>query len=109
MNAKFLPHKDYDYLPLSPLYLSRASIEKYLLEKSRIISQSPGERNYHVFYYLLTGADSDLKRKLRLLDINEYNYLTQVSVSYECVQVCVCVYMYMYVYVQVCACVQTCM
>ena len=57
---------------------TRASIEKYLLEKSRIVSQSPEERNYHVFYYLLAGADPELKDKLKLLDINQYSYLTQV-------------------------------
>ena len=62
-------------LPPSP---RSASIVKYLLEKSRIISQAPGERNYHVFYYLLAGADAQLKRSLNLLDINEYHYLTQV-------------------------------
>jgi myosin-9 len=56
-----------------------ASIVKYLLEKSRIISQAPGERNYHVFYYLLAGADSQLRRSLHLLKINEYHYLTQGS------------------------------
>jgi myosin heavy subunit len=58
--------------------LCSASIEKYLLEKSRIVSQAPGERNYHVFYYLLVGADAELKKKLKLLDINEYSYLAQV-------------------------------
>jgi len=57
---------------------SRASIEKYLLEKSRIISQAPEERNYHVFYYLLEGADLELKRKLKLGVIDDYKYLTQV-------------------------------
>ena len=63
-------------LLMSPL---RASIEKYLLEKSRIISQAPGERNYHVFYYLLQGAEADLQKQLQLLDLNKYQYLTQGS------------------------------
>ncbi len=61
------------------MHVCRASIEKYLLEKSRIISQAPEERNYHVFYYLLVGADPELKKKLKLGDIDDYKYLTQVS------------------------------
>ncbi|XP_067935086.1 unconventional myosin-IXb-like isoform X2 [Watersipora subatra] len=54
-----------------------ASVEKYLLEKSRIVSQATNERNYHVFYYLLSGAPDDLSRELFLLDAKEYHYLNQ--------------------------------
>lgn len=57
-----------------------SSIEKYLLEKSRIISQAPGERNYHVFYYLLNGANPALKTKLHLLPPDQYHYLGQHTI-----------------------------
>lgn len=33
-----------------------ATVEIYLLEKSRIISQAIGERNYHVCTYLLISV-----------------------------------------------------
>ena len=60
-----------------------ARVKNYLLEKSRVVGPSPGERNYHVFYHLLRGADEELLSKLGLLDpatkrrfdIPDFNYL----------------------------------
>jgi len=43
--------------------LISASIETYLLEKVRLISQSPGERNYHIFYEVLAGFSSQSERQ----------------------------------------------
>lgn len=54
-----------------------AKITQYLLEKSRIVTQAPGERNYHVFYEML-GAMSETERtKYGLLEANKYFYLNQ--------------------------------
>ncbi|XP_056022909.1 unconventional myosin-IXa-like isoform X21 [Ostrea edulis] len=54
-----------------------AIVEKYLLEKSRIVSQAKNERNYHVFYYLLAGADEQEREALHLRKPEEYHYLRQ--------------------------------
>jgi myosin-7 len=56
-----------------------AQIEQYLLEKSRIVSQNHGERNYHIFYAILAGLSQDEKKSLDLGDASQYSYLTGVS------------------------------
>ncbi|XP_070493184.1 unconventional myosin IC [Chironomus tepperi] len=53
------------------------NILNYLLEKSRIIHQNANERNFHIFYQLLNGADDALLEKLHLKrDLNSYTYLS---------------------------------
>ncbi|KAF3419816.1 hypothetical protein E2986_08715 [Frieseomelitta varia] len=52
-------------------------ITQYLLEKSRIVTQAPEERNYHVFYELLAGLDQQLRDKYGLLTPDKYFYLNQ--------------------------------
>ena len=60
-----------------------ASIETYLLEKVRLISQSEGERNYHIFYEMLDGMnDEDLNRFL-LADYSAEDFkMTSCSGTY---------------------------
>uniref|UniRef100_A0A9J8CES7 Unconventional myosin-IXb-like n=1 Tax=Cyprinus carpio carpio TaxID=630221 RepID=A0A9J8CES7_CYPCA len=60
-----------------------AVVEKYLLEKSRLVSREKNERNYHVFYYLLVGASEDEQREFRLLQPEEYFYLKQENFMIE--------------------------
>lgn len=58
-------------------YYRRAVVQKYLLEKSRIVSQGRNERNYHVFYYLLAGANEQERQVLHLRNCEWYNYLNK--------------------------------
>uniref|UniRef100_A0A674CK97 Myosin IXA n=1 Tax=Salmo trutta TaxID=8032 RepID=A0A674CK97_SALTR len=55
-----------------------AYVEKYLLEKSRLVYQEHNERNYHVFYYLLAGASEEERSAFHLKKPEEYHYLNQV-------------------------------
>ncbi|XP_014277405.1 unconventional myosin-XV isoform X2 [Halyomorpha halys] len=52
-------------------------VTEYLLEKSRIVTQAPEERNYHVFYELLAGLTEETKLKYGLLSADKYFYLNQ--------------------------------
>jgi len=54
-----------------------ASIETYLLEKSRVVYQAQAERNYHVFYQLCAGASREERAQVSLKSPNEYHYLKQ--------------------------------
>ncbi|XP_061426583.1 LOW QUALITY PROTEIN: unconventional myosin-IXb-like [Lethenteron reissneri] len=58
-----------------------AIMEKYLLEKSRLVSQEKNERNYHVFYYLLEGTTEEEREFLHLLPPSHYNYLNQTDIN----------------------------
>nr|XP_021499065.1 unconventional myosin-VIIb [Meriones unguiculatus]XP_021499071.1 unconventional myosin-VIIb [Meriones unguiculatus] len=61
-----------------------ASIEHFLLEKSRVCRQAAEERNYHIFYCMLMGMSLEEKKLLGLGMPSEYHYLTMGNcTSYE--------------------------
>ncbi|XP_051791055.1 unconventional myosin-IXb isoform X2 [Erpetoichthys calabaricus] len=60
-----------------------AVVEKYLLEKSRLVSREKNERNYHAFYYLLLGSSEEEHMEFKLLRPEDYFYLRQENFQIE--------------------------
>ncbi|XP_044074424.1 unconventional myosin-X isoform X1 [Siniperca chuatsi] len=54
-------------------------IVDYLLEKNRVVRQNPGERNYHIFYALLAGTNTQQREAFGLTHPDSYHYLRQSS------------------------------
>ncbi|KAL6076835.1 Myosin-VIIa, variant 2 [Balamuthia mandrillaris] len=54
-----------------------ARIINYLLEKSRLVYQAEGERNYHIFYCMLSGASPEELQRYHLKAPIDYHYTNQ--------------------------------
>ncbi|XP_056872074.1 myosin VIa isoform X2 [Takifugu flavidus] len=52
-------------------------VSHYLLEKSRICTQGPEERNYHIFYRLCAGAPEEIRQKFHLGSPDTFRYLNR--------------------------------
>uniref|UniRef100_A0A4W3JM06 Myosin-7B n=1 Tax=Callorhinchus milii TaxID=7868 RepID=A0A4W3JM06_CALMI len=53
--------------------LASSDIDIYLLEKSRVVFQQPGERSYHIYYQILSGKKPELFDML-LVSKNPFDY-----------------------------------
>lgn len=63
------------------MHIVGSYIETYLLEKSRVVRQDSGERNYHVFYQLCSNGASDIARRLDLsIGSARENYYTNQGI-----------------------------
>lgn len=62
---------DYKFDPIG------GQIQHYLLEKSRVVKQQIGERNFHVFYQLLSSNEENLQNFGLDLSAEDYYYINQ--------------------------------
>lgn len=61
-----------------------ASMETYLLEKVRLVHQSAGERNFHVFYEMLAAATPQERTMFHLENYTARDFkMTSASNCYD--------------------------
>lgn len=61
-----------------------AVVDTYLLEKVRLVHQSPGERNFHIFYEMLSALNSEERDVYYLQDYTAQDFkLTNQSGTYD--------------------------
>lgn len=74
---------------ISMMSLTGATMQTYLLEKSRVVFQAPDERNYHIFYQLCAGRSKypelmlDQAEKFKFLNQGKSPVIPKISDSDE--------------------------
>lgn len=57
-----------------------STIRTYLLEKVRLVSQSLGERNFHIFYQMGIGSSPEEREAWSISDIRDFWYANQGNI-----------------------------
>ena len=58
-----------------------ANIKTYLLENIRVVHQLFGERNFHIFYQILSGISEEERKTYKLYDSVSYRYISPTAAS----------------------------
>ncbi|NWS90558.1 MYO19 protein, partial [Toxostoma redivivum] len=70
-------------------HLTGASIQTFLLEKTRVAYQAPNERNFHIFYQIIKGATAEERLEWNLPEGAEYRWLpnSERNLDEDCFEV----------------------
>uniref|UniRef100_A0ABM0M8X5 Unconventional myosin-XVI-like n=1 Tax=Saccoglossus kowalevskii TaxID=10224 RepID=A0ABM0M8X5_SACKO len=64
-------------------HVQGAQIHEYLLEKSRVVYQSNGESNFHIFYLMFAGLSPDEYKKFGIESPRKHRYLSGSSEKFK--------------------------
>ncbi|KAJ3588797.1 hypothetical protein NHX12_009651 [Muraenolepis orangiensis] len=64
-------------------FLVGASVQTYLLEKTRVACQPANERNFHIFYQMMTGASGEQRKEWKMSHGQRFNWLPKAAKTLE--------------------------